>query len=439
MTTKSGFYDSLSGDRKYDASQLSKLFEGIITDGIFQSVGDALGVSTSTGMNVTVGSGRAWFNNTWTDNDSDIVLAISPSEVALNRIDAVVLEVNKETSVRENTIKVLKGVPATTPVAPTLSNTSTIKQYALAHITVNFGVTQITSGNIVNKRGTTGTPFITGLVDTIDVSTLLAQFEYDFNEWFTNLQNQLDSNQATNLQNQINALQVVDSGHDSDIIELNTGWFLVSETWTYANSRAFNVPTNATTKYKKGWCVRWKQGGSFKYGTISSVTETYVNLINNTSYTITNEPVTDIYFSKTGLDSLDFPEAFSFNPVLQGFTLGNATLVSVYTVSGNIIKGKISVKALVSGSTAAITGQIKFTPPVAPSAYYISYDTVGAAALVDSGVSLFMGESVINGSYIELRAINVAATYAFWQATNNGAPLTFGNDDSFTMDFSYMY
>lgn len=34
-----GFFNSLNGDRKYTAEQLSSIFDGLITDGVFDSIG----------------------------------------------------------------------------------------------------------------------------------------------------------------------------------------------------------------------------------------------------------------------------------------------------------------------------------------------------------------------------------------------------------------
>jgi hypothetical protein len=115
-----GFYNSINGDRKYNATQMSSIFDGIIKDGVFLSIGEALIVSSETGMTVSVGIGRAWFNHTWTNNDAEILLTVPQSELILNRIDAVVLEVNSGDDVRANSIKIVKGVPSSNPTAQCL-------------------------------------------------------------------------------------------------------------------------------------------------------------------------------------------------------------------------------------------------------------------------------------------------------------------------------
>ncbi len=198
-----GFYDSIGGDRAYSATQLSSLFDGIINDGVFMSIGDALVVIASTGMNVIVGSGRAWFNKTWTNNDGALVLVIAASESVLNRIDMVVLETDMSEEIRANTIKVIKGTPGSSPIAPTLVNTEFVHQYPLAHIYVGAGVTSIITANITNKIGTIDCPFITGILETVDISDLLTQWDSEFHSWMDTLADILDENTAGNLLNLI--------------------------------------------------------------------------------------------------------------------------------------------------------------------------------------------------------------------------------------------
>ena len=94
MSLTFGFYNSINGDRKYNATQFATLFDSIFIDGIFSKVANEFAVGVNSGMNVNVASGRAWFKKTWTDSDSTIVLAIDDSEVVLDRIDTIVIEIN---------------------------------------------------------------------------------------------------------------------------------------------------------------------------------------------------------------------------------------------------------------------------------------------------------------------------------------------------------
>ena len=161
MSVTYGFYNSRNGDKKYDSIDLARMFDGVISDGIFETVGDKLTVSAGSGMTVNVGSGRAWLNHTWTLNDSSLSLTIPNSEQVLNRIDTIAIDVDRLN--RINTIIVVKGTPASNPVAPTLINNpdSEHYQYPLCDIYVGAGVTKIEQGKITNRIGT-DTPFAAG-------------------------------------------------------------------------------------------------------------------------------------------------------------------------------------------------------------------------------------------------------------------------------------
>ncbi len=176
MSVTCGFYNSKNGDRKYDAIQMSSIFDGIIRDGVLQHYGTAMVVKESEGMMVNVGIGRAWFNHTWTLNDALLPLTVPISEVLLNRIDAVVLEVDARESVRANSIKIIKGTPASSPKNPTMIKTNDRWQYPLAYIRVNAGVTSIRQANITNCVGTSACPFVTAPLEKMSIDALVAQW-----------------------------------------------------------------------------------------------------------------------------------------------------------------------------------------------------------------------------------------------------------------------
>lgn len=189
MSVTCGFHNSLNGDRKYNTVQISTLFDGIINDGIFMSIGTSMMVTASSGMTVDVGVGRAWFDHTWTHNDAVLPKTISDSDLLLNRIDAVVLEVNAKEAVRFNDIKIVNGTPSSFPVNPTLIKETAIHQYPLAYVYVGAGVNEITQVNITNAVGTESCPFVTGILETINIDSLIAQWETQWSEWLTDTQN----------------------------------------------------------------------------------------------------------------------------------------------------------------------------------------------------------------------------------------------------------
>lgn len=204
MAVTYGFYNSLNKDRVYNAEQMSSIFNGIITDGVFASIGGSLMPIAGTGMQIIVKTGKCWFNSTWTLNDALLPLDISAADVSLTRIDAIVVEINSAVNTRANTIKVAKGTPSANPAKPALANTETLHQYALGYVTVGAGVTSITADKIEVNVGKTTCPFITSVLQQTNIDDLFNQWDAEFSAWFANVQSQLSGDIAANLQRQIN-------------------------------------------------------------------------------------------------------------------------------------------------------------------------------------------------------------------------------------------
>lgn len=218
MSVSSGFFNSLNGDRKYNAAQMSAIFDGLIIDGVFASIGTAFAVKAAGGLTVNVGIGKAWFDHTWTVNDSILPMTAPEAEVLLDRIDAVVLEVNGTESVRENTIKFIKGNPSSAPSRPTLTSEGNVHQYPLCYIYRKYGTAVINQADITPMVGTESTPFVTGILQTISLDELLgkwqdeldrftdarsqevdewiAQEESDFTAWFNKMKADLQQEQT---------------------------------------------------------------------------------------------------------------------------------------------------------------------------------------------------------------------------------------------------
>ena len=206
MSFTYGFYNSKNGDRKYNARQMALMFDALITNGVMAHVGDCFNVTPISGMSVAIGTGFAWFDHTWSYNDSEIIMTAERSDVLLDRIDALILEIDESESVRENSIKWITGTPATKPVRPTLINNEHVHQYPLKYITIPANSIMISAANIKNMVGTSECPFATGILEGMDVDMFVAQWDAQFNAWFQSMRDRLDGDTAGNLQNQIDNL-----------------------------------------------------------------------------------------------------------------------------------------------------------------------------------------------------------------------------------------
>ena len=80
-----GFFNSVNGDRLYNSQQMSEIFEGLITDGVYENVGNKMAVQPNNGMTIQIATGRGWFGKHWVNNDSEYTLTLSTSDVILNR------------------------------------------------------------------------------------------------------------------------------------------------------------------------------------------------------------------------------------------------------------------------------------------------------------------------------------------------------------------
>lgn len=189
MSVSYGFYNSLNHDRKYDARQLGDIFDGIITDGVYHSIGNVFAVTANSGMVVNVDSGRGWFNGTWILNDAKITVELPASHPVYSKIVAIIIRVDKAN--RENLITYKEGTAASSPEPPAMEKTENVFEYPLAYVTVEPGSTAITPENITTKVGTTDCPFVTGIIQGVSIDALIQNWKDQFDIMFADLEKQI--------------------------------------------------------------------------------------------------------------------------------------------------------------------------------------------------------------------------------------------------------
>jgi hypothetical protein len=205
MAISFGFFNSLNGDRTYDADQMSEYFDGLISNGVYESVGGALQVKAVTGggMNVQVMPGRGIINCKWISNNSALILEVTAAHAVLNRWTAVVMRLDIVN--RLMTITTKDGTPASTPTKPSMDNTASVVELCLAYIYVGAGVTSISQANIEDMRASDLCGWVTGLIDQVDTSELFLQWQTayenyfaemtaEFDDWLSTLTSQLNVN-----------------------------------------------------------------------------------------------------------------------------------------------------------------------------------------------------------------------------------------------------
>lgn len=223
MAWSYGFFNSLNGDRLYNADQMSHIFEGLITDGIYESVGNKLAVQPNNGMTIQINTGRGWFGSHWVNNDTPFLKTLENSDVTLNRYCAIGVVVNENESVRSAEPLFKYSEYATNPVKPQPTRTELVKEYIFAYVMIRAGASTINAGDIEDTRFNTDLcGWVTGLIEQIDRNTIYVQQQTLFGEWFDEMKGQLSTDQAGHLQLEIDDLDERVTANEGGISGLNT-------------------------------------------------------------------------------------------------------------------------------------------------------------------------------------------------------------------------
>lgn len=158
------------------------------SSGVFGADGNAAVAPVLDAMAVTVSDGNGWISNDnadgvvwWIDNESvsgsKLRLPVDMADSTLPRIDRVVVSWQTTNYVALPEVSILKGVPATYPVPPTLTNNNVLRQISLAAIRIPAGATAIAANMITDERLNKS---VCGLVTSgigIDTTVMQNQFE----------------------------------------------------------------------------------------------------------------------------------------------------------------------------------------------------------------------------------------------------------------------
>lgn len=200
------FWNSVNGDRKYDADSFEIWAKKFFTTGVFN--GD-LQVTADGGMNVLVGTGYCCVEGKVKFFDTAIRLQIMNASGVYPRIDNIVIE--RDDVNRWIVVKVQTGaLSGHTPVAPAPIRENGIYQIVLAQVYVSANATEITQADITDKRADNSVcGWVVGTVNAVDVAQMTAQAQADFDAWYENIRGQLSEDAAGHLQNEIDEINGV--------------------------------------------------------------------------------------------------------------------------------------------------------------------------------------------------------------------------------------
>lgn len=191
---KCGFWDAINADRTYSADDMNRPYNRLVADGVFAASdgspsSDLQVVASGTSMNITVQKGQGIFAHKWFENPSSILITVPDNTALYSRIDSVIVQIDKRTSGRVGNIVYRTGTPSATPEAPEINTASNVIEYRIANISVMAAATSISQSVITDLRGSESCPWVTGLIQQVDTSTLWLQFqaayESQYNQYTT--------------------------------------------------------------------------------------------------------------------------------------------------------------------------------------------------------------------------------------------------------------
>lgn len=197
------FFNSINGDRIYDADSFSEWLNKFFTTGVFNG---ELEVTADSGMAVTVASGYANINGKVRFFEQSQTFTLDPASGVYPRIDSIVVRL--DTTNRMITTEYVKGDYSGNNPQPTEpTRTGGLYEIVLAQIYVSAGATQILTNDITDTRADDSVcGWVTSTVEGVPMDQIVSQMQAQFLTWFDEMKDQLSEDAAGHLQGEIDTI-----------------------------------------------------------------------------------------------------------------------------------------------------------------------------------------------------------------------------------------
>lgn len=138
-------------DRAVDSKFLRQVFACYFSDGVFYDQSNRLQVVVDTGMQVKVLPGVCHIQGAIGIEETERTLQVQAADTQ-DRIDTVVARLDLSLAVRAIDLYIVKGTPADSPQAPTLTRDSTIWELGLANLFVAKNTATVSQERITDTR-----------------------------------------------------------------------------------------------------------------------------------------------------------------------------------------------------------------------------------------------------------------------------------------------
>lgn len=191
MAERYRFFDSVDGEdeRSYTADEFAEYFRQLLSSGIFNGGTNLQVTTTGSDMNISIQEGYAWLEGYLYKIDTEpLILTLDAADASLNRVDRIVIRLDKSLERRYVKAFVLKGIPAEVPTVPALTRNENIYEISLAQVNIVAGKSFISEADVIDERFN---PDVCGIVNSLvkaDVSHIISTLENEWQEWFDGIQ-----------------------------------------------------------------------------------------------------------------------------------------------------------------------------------------------------------------------------------------------------------
>ncbi|PUF85658.1 MULTISPECIES: phage tail protein [unclassified Geobacillus] len=232
MAEISKFFNSAPGDpRTYQASDFADYFGSVLSTGLLHTDNiPALEVKCDgTDLRTYVTPGKAIIQGYLYENTSNLYLDHALPEPTLDRIDRIVLRLDKRNQSRYIRLFVKQGTPSENPVPPDLQRDDFIYELSLAQIRVRANTSTLNPADLIDERLDEN---LCGLVHSL-ISIPTSQFQAQWDLYFNAKKDEIDAET-------LNYLQQLASNITSFEQEWDT-WFSGIQNEGFASAEKFNA------------------------------------------------------------------------------------------------------------------------------------------------------------------------------------------------------
>ncbi|NBI30731.1 hypothetical protein [Chengkuizengella marina] len=189
MAEKYSFFNSTDEDiRSYESQDFANYFSNFLSSGVYhQNDIPTLEVKADgEDMRVFIEAGNAFIKGFSYENDDDLSLSIDLTEPDMDRIDRVVVRLDKSIDNRYVRTFVIKGTASSNPEPPELTRDDWIHEISLAQVRITAGKSFIEQSQITDERFNKD---VCGLVSSL-ISVPTSEMQREWNEFLDRVKDQ---------------------------------------------------------------------------------------------------------------------------------------------------------------------------------------------------------------------------------------------------------